>query len=106
MFRKGITSINVNVYDYDEEGLIRIISVAKRVKKVRSAKAPNWESSSHKIVPEELNTSLDVQFIKKKPVKNNNITVFIVNQYGENLAFYAVPIGGVPKYNYKIKVTK
>lgn len=103
---KGITSINVNVYDYDEEGLIRIISVAKKGEESSISKAPNWESSSHKIVPEELNTSLDVQFIKKKPVKNNNITVFIVNQYGENLAFYAVPIGGVPKYNYKIKVTK
>jgi hypothetical protein len=62
--------------------------------------------SEHKILPDELNTSLDVQFIKKKSIKNNNITVFIVNQYGETMPFYAVPIGGVPKYNYKIKVTK
>lgn len=103
---KGIVSINVNVYDYDEEGLIRIISVAKKGEESSINKAPNWEVSPHKIVAEEINTSLDVQFIKKKPVKNNNITVFIANQYGETLPFYAVPIGGVPKYNYKIKVSK
>ncbi len=103
---KGITSIKVNVYDYDAEGLIRIISVSKKGEESSISKAPNWEVSEHKIMPEELNTSLDVQFIKKKPVKNNNITVFIVNQYGETMPFYTVPIGGVPKYNYKIKVTK
>ena len=45
-------------------------------------------------------------FNKNWPSKNNNITVSIANQYGESLAFYTVPIGGVPKYKYKIKVTK
>ncbi len=103
---KGIISVHVNVYDYDEEGLIRIISVAKKGDESILKKSLNWEVSEHKIEPEELNTSLDVQFIKKKPVKNNNITVFITNQYGATLPFYAVPIGGVPKYKYKIKVTK
>ncbi len=103
---KGITSININVYDYDEEGNIRIISVAKKGEETTIEKGTNWEVSQHKILPDELNTSLDVQFIKKKAVKNNNITVYIQNQYGESLAFFAVPIGGVPKFKYKIKVTK
>jgi len=103
---KGITSVNINVYDYDSEGNIRIISVAKKGEESTIAQGTNWESSSHKILPDELNTSLDVQFIKKKAIKNNNITVNIQNQYGESLAFFAVPIGGVPKYKYKIKVSK
>jgi hypothetical protein len=103
---KGISSIKINVYDYDEEGLIRIISVAKKGEESTIKSGNNWQASEHKILAEELNTSLDVQFIKKKNVKNNNITVNIVNQYGEFMPFYTVPIGGVPKYNYKIKVTK
>jgi hypothetical protein len=103
---KGITAVNIHVYDYDEEGNIRIISVSKKAEETTIEKGVNWEESKHEIVPDELNTSLDVQFIKKKPVKNNNITIFIQNQFGENLAFFAVPIGGVPKFKYKIKVSK
>ncbi len=103
---KGIISIHVNVYDYDAEGVIRIISVSKKAEETKLQPNTNWEVSEHKISDEELNTSLDVQFIKKLPVKNNNITVYITNQYGETMPFFTVPIGGVPKYKYKIKVTK
>lgn len=103
---KGIISIHVNVYDYDAEGTIRLISVSKKAEETKLVVNTNWEVSEHKITDDELNTSLDVQFIKKQPVKNNNITVYITNQYGETMPFFTVPIGGVPKYKYKIKVTK
>lgn len=103
---KGVVSITIDVFDYDDEGLIRIISVSKKGENTKLDKADNREISKHTIVDAEINTSLDVQFIKNKPVKNNNITVSILNQYGESLPFYTVPIGGVPKYKYKIKVSK
>jgi len=38
-------------------------------------------------------------------VKSNNVVIFLENQYGELLPFYSVPIGGVPKYSGKIKLT-
>jgi hypothetical protein len=31
---------------------------------------------------------------------------YITNQYGELMPFYTVPIGGVPKYKYKIGVKR
>jgi hypothetical protein len=94
------------VFDYDDEGIIRIISVAKKGEVTKLEKSENREKSIHKIVDDEINTSLDVQFIKNKVSKNNNITVSITNQVGGSLAFYAMPIGGVPKYKYRIKVSK
>lgn len=103
---KGITSVTIDVFDYDDEGIIRIISVSKKGENTKLEKQANREISKHTIIEDEINTSLDVQFIKNKASKNNNITVSIANQYGESLAFYTVPIGGVPKYKYKIKVTK
>ena len=61
-----------------------------------------------KILEEEKNTSLDIQFIKKKspPVKNNNVVVNVRNQYNELLPFYVIPIGGVPKFNANINVKR
>ncbi|MDO8999528.1 MAG: hypothetical protein Q7W45_07175 [Bacteroidota bacterium] len=103
---KGIVSITIDVFDYDDEGLIRIISVSKKGENTKLEKSENREISKHTISDEEINTSLDVQFIKNKASKNNNITVSIANQYGVSLPFYTVPIGGVPKYKYKIKVSK
>jgi len=103
---KGIILVTIDVFDYDDEGNIRIISVSKRGEATKLEKAINREISKHTIVDEEINTSLDVQFVKTKASKNNNITVSITNQYGESLAFYTVPIGGVPKYKPKIGVKK
>jgi len=103
---KGIISVTIDVFDYDDEGLIRIISVSKKGENTKLEKQENREISKHTISSDEINTSLDVQFIKNKPSKNNNITVSITNQVGESLAFYTVPIGGVPKYKYVIKVNK
>jgi hypothetical protein len=64
----------------------------------------NWIEDEFKIFDEEKNTSLDIQFIKRKnpAVKNNNVVVNVRNQYGELLPFYVIPIGGVPKYKYTI----
>ena len=71
----------------------------------------DWVEDEFKILEEEKNTSLDIQFIKKKcpPVKNNNVVVNVRNQYEQLPPFYVIPIGGVPKYKYAVannKVTR
>ncbi len=55
--------------------------------------------SEHEVYKKELESTFDVQFHKNKgnPAKNNNITFYITNQYGETLPFFTIPIGGVPK---------
>lgn len=101
-----VISVKISDFDHDNDGVIKIVSVAKRGEVTKVSGDNNWTYNEHKITEEEKNTSLDIQFIKNKsaPAKNNNITLSIANQYGELLPFYVVPIGGIPKYKYKIGV--
>lgn len=101
---ESVTAVKIRVFDYDDEGMIRIISVAKKGDACKLNEEGLWIESTHRVVKEETNTSLDIQFIKQKPVKNNNIVVSISNQYGEFMPFFTTPIGGIPKYLYKIGV--
>lgn len=100
---KDITAVKVNTFDYDEEGIIRIVSKDKRGEQIQPSGDGKWDASEHKITEREINTSLDIQFIKRKPVNNNNIVVYLTNQYGVAMPFYTAPIGGVPKYEPLLK---
>lgn len=99
-------SVKQSNFDWDNDGFIRIVSVARKGQLEKVSDEDLWVESEFKIIEEEKNTSLDIQFIKKKnpPVKNNNVVIYVRNQYNELLRFYTIPIGGVPKYNYNIGV--
>ena len=97
-----VTAVKVRIFDFDSDGIIRVVSVAKRGEIHKPNADGSWMENTHKISREEVNTSLDIQFIKQKDLRNNNIVVVISNQYGELMPFYTTPIGGVPKYQYKI----
>ncbi len=99
-----VTAVKIKVFDFDNDGILRIVSVAKKGELAKSSGNGNWLETNHKVVNEELNTSLDIQFIKQHYSKNNNIVVNISNQYGELMPFYSSPIGGVPKFKFKIGV--
>ncbi len=98
-------SVKLSNFDWDSDGFIRIVSVARKGQLSKVSGEDNWVDDEFAIYGEEKNTSLDIQFIKRKtpPVKNNNVVVNVRNQYGELLPFYVIPIGGVPKYNSSIK---
>lgn len=101
-----VISIKQHNFDFDKDGLIRVVSVAKKGILMTPSGQAEWATSEHKIEPSELNTSLDVQFIKGKSggMRNNNIVFYITNQYEEFIPFFTIPIGGVPKYDYQIGV--
>ncbi len=101
-----VVSIKQSNFDWDEDGMLRIISVSKNGEMMVVSNNDEWKSSTHKIDDAEKNTSWDIQMIKYKsrPLKNNNVVIFLENQYGELLPFYSVPIGGIPKYKYTIGV--
>ena len=101
---QGVTAVVINVFDFDDDGILRVVSVSKRGDVTKSSGNGVWLENKHKISTEELNTSLDVQFVKEHDSKNNNIVVYITNQYGELMPFYTTPIGGVPKYKFKTGV--
>lgn len=100
----NVVAVKTSIFDYDNDGVIRTVSVAKKGELFFPRGDGLWGDTTHMIVQEEFNTSLDIQFIKKNPVRNNNIAVYITNQYGELLPFYTIPIGGVPRYKYSIGV--
>lgn len=93
-------------FDWDSDGFIKLVSVARKGQLAKVSGEDNWAESEFKIYEEEKNTSLDIQFIKRKnpAVINNNVVIYVKNQYGETLEFFTSPIGGVPKYKYSIGV--
>lgn len=101
---QDVIAVQQHNFDWDSDGTIRIVSVAKKGEPVRMSSEDNWADSRHEIVDEEKNTSLDFQLIKTKAVRNNNVVFRVTNQYGKAMPFYSAPIGGVPKYKYSIGV--
>ncbi len=101
-------SVEEKNFDWDSDGMIRVVSVARKGLICKISGDDKWGSYKFKILDEEMNSSLDFQFIKKRypQVKNNNVVISVKNQYGDLLPFYVVPIGGVPKYKYSIGVRK
>jgi len=63
----------------------------------------NWKTSTHEIVPDEHGTSVDIQICSKGTFPND-MAFYITNQYDEAVPFFSIPIGGIPKYKYKIDV--
>ncbi|MES2761589.1 MAG: hypothetical protein V4677_05260 [Bacteroidota bacterium] len=100
----NVTAVKVRIFDFDNDGSIRVVSVAKRGEVSKPVVDKNWMENIYRITKSEINTSLDIQFMKNKTSKNNNIVVAISNQYGELMPFFTTPIGGIPKYMMKIGV--
>lgn len=102
-------SVRLSNFDWDSDGFIRIVSVARKGQLSRVSTEDNWIETEFKVYDDEKNTSFDIQFIKKKShptIRNNNVVIYVKNQYGRNLEFFTSPIGGVPKYKYSIGVRK
>ena len=99
-------SIEVSNFDWDNDGLIRIFSVAKNGILCDVSGENDWKVKKFPIVPAEKNSSIEIQFTKNQTaqVKNNNVVVAVRNQYGISLPFFVIPIGGVPVYSPKIRM--
>ena len=101
-----VTSVKIMNFDWDDDGFIRVVSVAKRGELCTISEDNKWSEDKLPVVSEERNTSMEIQFIKNraKLVRNNNVVVVIQNQYGESLPFYVIPIGGIPVYNPALRM--
>jgi len=99
-------SIEISNFDWDNDGIIRIFSVAKNGILCDVSGDDNWVVRKFPIVAEEKNSTVEIQFIKNQTiqVKNNNMVIAVRNQYGVSLPFFVIPIGGVPVYSPKIRM--
>lgn len=98
-----VVAINIHNFDFDHGGKMYLYSVSKNRHPIRTGGDDVWETSRHKIDPEELNSTIDIQIVNNG-LKNNNIEIVITNEYNKPVPFYTVPIGGPPKYKYKATV--
>jgi hypothetical protein len=101
-----VISVKIMNFDWDDDGFIRVVSVAKRGELCTISQEDNWETTTLPVTEAEKNTSMEIQFIKNsnKHIKNNNVAVIVQNQYGESLPFYVIPIGGRPVYKSVIRM--
>ncbi len=101
-----VISIKQTNFDWDNDGNIKLYSVATMAKKLTVSADNKTVTSEYFIKPSEKGTSLDIQFQKRKEnsLDNNNVVFIIKNNYGEFMPFYTVPIGGVPKFKGNLKV--
>jgi hypothetical protein len=104
----GVIYVQQRNFDWDNDGKILVVSRYKQGMEATYSNEDNWASSKIPIEPQEIGSSLDFQFHKRQGelVKNNNVVIVTQNQRGENLPFYASPIGGVPVYQPRITATK
>ncbi len=99
----NVESITQHNFDFDNEGVVMIYTIAKNRHKGAPSGNYKWAQSKHMIVDEERNTTMDVQIVKKG-ASRNDMVCFITNQYDEAVPFFSVPVGGPPKYKYKVNV--
>jgi hypothetical protein len=101
---EGVTYVKQKNFDWDGDGNILVVSRVRQGLQVEISNEDDWKESRIPVEPEEIGSSLDFQFHKRKDylVRNNNVVVSLENQRGDNLKFFAAPIGGVPVYKPKI----
>jgi hypothetical protein len=101
-----VISIKQSNFDWDDDGILRIISPSKNGEKLSMSGDNVWVTSIHQVSKDDINSSLDIQMIKDKTrkIKNNNVVIYLENQYGELMPFYSIPIGGIPRYKYSIGI--
>jgi len=101
---EGTVSVQISNFDWDWDGNIVVISVARQGREVKISGEDHWAKDELRIQDEELKTSMDFRFVKANSlVRNNNVVVNVRNQFGDALRFYSSPIGGVPVYKGELE---
>jgi hypothetical protein len=101
---EGTVSVRISNFDWDWDGSIVVISVARQGREVQISGEDFWANDELRVEDEEIKTSMDFRFIKAKQlVRHNNVVVNVRNQFGDALRFFTIPIGGVPKYKGEVE---
>lgn len=99
-----VISVTQNNFDFDRDGTLRMYSISKNGHTLDVSGDNGWTQSVHQITADERGKSLDLQIIKRTE-SENDMAIYITNQYNEPLPFFAIPLGGPPKYKYHIRVS-
>ncbi|KAA9338479.1 hypothetical protein F0P96_06500 [Hymenobacter busanensis] len=98
-----VVSIKQSNFDLDDDATITIFSVAKNGHPAAVSGDEQWRSSTHPISEKEHGLSVDLQLVNRSKV-SNDLVFYVTDQYDTALPFFAVPLGGPPKYRYEVDV--
>jgi hypothetical protein len=90
-------------FDFDNDGAIKIYSRIKNGHLSSFSNDGTWSKGIHVIENEEKGKSMNLRLIKRASFKND-MTLYITNEYNIPVPLFATPIGGMPKYIYKVNV--
>ncbi len=100
---RNVVSIKQSNFDADNDGELRLYSVARNGQRARLSGDDAWTSSEHRIDPREKGLSLDMTYLKRSG-SPNDVVFYVTDQYDKALPFFAIPLGGKPKYQYKVNI--
>lgn len=96
-----VVSIKQSNFDIDNSAKLTIFSVAKNGHSAAVSGDGKWTSSVLPINPKEYGLSLDFRLVSKSTTFND-VVFYVTDQYDTALPFFAVPLGGPPRYKYDI----
>ncbi len=96
-----VVSIKQSNFDVDNEAKLTIFSIAKNGHPTPVSGDGQWTSSVLPIKPAEYGLSLDFRLVSKATTFND-VVFYVTDQYDTALPFFAVPLGGPPRYKYDI----
>ena len=102
---KNVVRIRQHNFDFDNDGYLRICSLVRKSELVKFSEDGDWSISTHNIYEKEKGACMDLQIVSLVQRRNNNMVLYITNQYGEALPFMNYPIG-LEELNNKIKVVR
>ena len=98
-----VVSIKQSNFDADADATLTVFSVAKNGHAAAVSGDKEWRSSSFPIVKEEQGLSLDLRLLNRSRAVNDMV-FYVTDQYDTALPFFAVPLGGPPKFRYQVEV--
>jgi len=99
-----ISGFRIKTFDFDNDGDIKLYSSMKNGHPLAISNNNEWSNCNELILAEEKNKCLDLQILKKgKDI--NDMVLYITNEYDVPVPLFVMPLGGIPRYQYKIKVT-
>ncbi|SHI64054.1 hypothetical protein SAMN02745146_1258 [Hymenobacter daecheongensis DSM 21074] len=98
-----VVSIRQSNFDLDGDATLKIFSVAKNGHKATVSADNVWAQSVHPITAKEQGLSLDLQLTSISKAAND-LVFYVTDQYDVALPFFAIPLGGPPKYQYDVDV--
>ncbi len=100
---KNTVKIVQHNFDFDNDGAIKVYSAVKNGHYSNYSNDGNWSQGVHNVVKEEQGKSMNVRLIKRGTFQND-MTLYITNEYNIPVPLFATPLGGMPKYIYKVDV--